>query len=128
MTAADRVTRVSSELFDSAALEGARQSRSAKQQLDHWTRVGRAVSERGSMSRKRVEATLAGNLPMSVLNTEERVVVNAEIDARIQESLRGTDYGAVLAAGGVTTVALDAEGNLVEHRPDGTTALVGHLN
>ena len=41
---ADRVTRFDADLFDSAAAEGARQSRSAKQQLDHWARVGRAVS------------------------------------------------------------------------------------
>ena len=41
---ADRVTRVAADLMDSAAAEGARQSRSAKQQLDHWARVGRAVS------------------------------------------------------------------------------------
>ena len=42
--AADRVTRVAADLMDSATAEGARQSRSAKQQLDHWARVGRAVS------------------------------------------------------------------------------------
>jgi len=41
---ADRVTRIAADLMDSAAAEGARQSRSAKQQLDHWARVGRAVS------------------------------------------------------------------------------------
>jgi hypothetical protein len=40
----DRVTRVAPDLVDSAAAEGARQSRSAKQQLDQWARVGRAVS------------------------------------------------------------------------------------
>ena len=40
---ADRVTRIAADLMDSAAAEGARQSRSAKQQLDHWARVGRAV-------------------------------------------------------------------------------------
>ena len=37
---ADRVTRFAADLVDSAAAEGARQSRSAKQQLDHWARVG----------------------------------------------------------------------------------------
>ncbi|MGZ8745786.1 MAG: TA system antitoxin ParD family protein, partial [Mycobacterium sp.] len=37
---ADRVTRFAADLLDSAAAEGVRQSRSAKQQLDHWARVG----------------------------------------------------------------------------------------
>jgi hypothetical protein len=41
----DRVTRVAADLFDSAVVQGARESRSAKQQLDHWARVGRSVSK-----------------------------------------------------------------------------------
>ena len=39
--AADRVTRFAADLVDAAAVEGARHSRSTKQQLDHWARVGR---------------------------------------------------------------------------------------
>lgn len=54
--AQDRVTRVAGDLFESAAAEGRRQSRSAKQRLDHWARVGRAVSSQYSASRRRVEA------------------------------------------------------------------------
>jgi hypothetical protein len=40
--AADRVTRVAADLYEAATDEGARQSRSAKQQLDHWAQVGHA--------------------------------------------------------------------------------------
>ncbi len=57
---ADRVTRVAADLMDSAATEGARQSRSAKQQLDHWARIGRAVSGQHSAARRKVEAALSG--------------------------------------------------------------------
>ena len=39
----DVPTRFASDLFESAQVEGARESRSAKQQLDHWARVGRSV-------------------------------------------------------------------------------------
>lgn len=119
---ADRVTRVAADLFESAAAEGARQSRSAKQQLDHWARVGRAVSNQHSAARRRVEAALSGALAVNELTVEEGVVFNAEIAASIEESLAGTHYGAQLAARGVTTVALDDNGQLVEYRPDGTTA------
>ncbi|WP_459981083.1 TA system antitoxin ParD family protein, partial [Mycobacterium avium] len=79
--AVDRVTRVASDLMDSAAAEGARQSRSAKQQLDHWARVGRAVSSQHTASRRRVEAALAGRLSTAELTLEEGVVFNAEISA-----------------------------------------------
>lgn len=121
---ADRVTRFAADLVDSAAVEGARQSRSAKQQLDHWARVGRAVSNQHTAPRRRVEAALAGELPLADLSVDEGVVFNAEISAAIDESLARTDYGRVLADRGITTVALDDAGNIVEYRPDGTSTVL----
>jgi hypothetical protein len=117
---ADRVTRIAADLMDSAAAEGARQSRSAKQQLDHWARVGRAVTSQHSVARRKVEAALAGDVSVRELTAEEGVVFNAEISAAIQEGLAGTDYGAVLAARGITTVALDDDGVIVQYQPDGS--------
>src|SRR4029077_6801974 len=117
----DRVTRVAADLVDSAAAEGARQSRSAKQQLDHWARVGRAVSSQHTASRRRVEAALAGDLALPELSVEEGVVFNAEISAAIEENLTRTHYGKALAARGISTVALNEAGAHVEHRPDGAS-------
>ena len=121
---ADRVTRFAADLLDSAAAEGARQSRSAKQQLDHWARVGRAVSSRHSAARRKVEAALAGELDLAELSEEEGVVFDAEISAAIQESLADADYGRVLAGRGITTVAVNEDGEIVEHRPDGSSVVV----
>ncbi|BDY31924.1 TA system antitoxin ParD family protein [Mycolicibacterium mageritense] len=121
---ADRVTRFAADLMDSAAAEGARQSRSAKQQLDHWARVGRAVSSRQSAARRKVEAALAGDTPLRDLTVEEGVVFNAEISAAIEENLARADYGTTLAARGVTTVALDDNGEIVQYRPDGSTTVL----
>ncbi|MEB3050276.1 ParD-like family protein [Mycolicibacter sp. MYC123] len=122
--AADRVTRFAADLVDSAAAEGARQSRSAKQQLDHWARVGRAVSAQQTAARRRVEAALAGHLDTAALTADEGVVYNAEISAAIEENLAQTNYGNLLAERGITTVALDDEGRIVEYRPDGTSVIV----
>ncbi|SOX52329.1 hypothetical protein MAAFP003_995 [Mycobacterium ahvazicum] len=121
---ADRVTRFAADLVDSAAAEGVRQSRSAKQQLDHWVRVGRAVSSQHTAARRRVEAALAGDLELSELSVEEGVVVNAEIAAAIQENLNEANYGELLAKRGVTTVALNDAGEIVEYRPDGGSAVL----
>ncbi len=101
------VTRFAADLVDAAVAEGARQSRSAKQQLDHWARVGRAVSGFDTAARRRVEAALAGQLPMRALTVEEGVAFNAEVSAAIEEKLAVTHYGRTLAAEGVATVALD---------------------
>jgi hypothetical protein len=122
---ADRVTRVAADLMESATVEGARQSRSAKQQLDHWARVGRAVSSHQSASRRRVEAAMAGEVKLDELTAEEGMVFNAEISTAIEESLAGTNYGDVLAAGGITMVALDDNGELVEYWPDGSSSVIG---
>lgn len=122
--AAERVTRVAADLMDSAAAEGARQSRSAKQQLDHWARIGRSVSAQHSAARRKVEAALAGGVELGELTTEEGAVFHAEISAAIEESLADTDYGALLAARGITTVALDESGQIVEYRPDGSSSVL----
>ena len=118
--ATDRVTRFAADLLDSAAAEGARQSRSAKQQLDHWARVGREVSSQHTAARRRVEAALTGDLELRELSDEEGVVLNAEIAAAIQES----NYGEVLAKRKITTVALNEAGEIVEYRPDGSSVVL----
>ena len=41
-----------------------------------------------------------------------------------QESLADADYGQLLAGRGIATVALTEDGQMVEHRPDGTSVLV----
>lgn len=122
--AADRVTRFAADLFDSAVAEGAHQSRSAKQQLDHWARVGRAVSGHQTASRRRVEAALSGELDTNQLSDDEGLVFNAEISAAIEESLAAAHYGETLSARGITIVALNDDGEIVELRPDGTTSVV----
>jgi hypothetical protein len=118
---ADRPTRVPSDLFDSAVVEGAKENRSAKQQLEHWARVGKAVCARQTTARRRVEAALSGSLPVERLSDEEAVVFDAEVQSRLEVRLRKTNLGAVLAAQGVTTVALNEQGELTEYRPDGTS-------
>jgi hypothetical protein len=121
---ADRPTRFASDLLESAAVEGKRESRSAKQQLDHWVRVGRSVSMHQTAARRRVVAALAGELPFADLTEPERLVANADLDASIQIQAQSVSFGDRLAAEGVTTVALDDEGALVEHRPDGSSVVL----
>lgn len=121
----DRVTRVAGDLLDSAAAEAQRSSRSTKAQLDYWARVGRAVTSQQSIPHRRVEAALRGELALSALTPEEGVVFNAETSVRIAQSLEAVDFGKRLAAEGVSTASLDAEGRLIEFRPDGSSAVIG---
>jgi hypothetical protein len=121
---ADRPPRFASDLFESAAVEGKREGRSAKQQLDYWARVGRSVSMHQTAARRRVLAARAGELPFSDLTEAERLVANADLDASIQIQALLTSFGERLPAEGMTTVALDDEGALVEYRPDGSCVVL----
>ncbi|WP_213576571.1 hypothetical protein [Rhodococcus sp. USK13] len=123
-SSADKVTRLAADLVASAMAEGERQHRTGRQQLEHWARVGRAVSSRQTAARRRVEDALAGRVPIGELGTEEGTVFNAEINAAIEEQLATAHYGTALAAQGITTVALSEDGQIVEYRPDGTHAVL----
>lgn len=80
------------------------------------------MSNSSTAQRRRVEKALSGRLPTTQLTGEEAVVFDAEITAAIEENLIGTHYGQELAAAGVTTVALDDMGNLVQYHPDDSSA------
>jgi len=45
-------------------------------------------------------------------------VFDSEVQSRLEARLRTTNLGAVLAARGVTTVALNEQGELTEYRPE----------
>jgi hypothetical protein len=121
---ADRPTRFASDLLESAAVEGKREGRSAKQQLDYWARVGRSVAMHQTAARRRVVAALADELPFSDLTEGERLVANADLDASIQMQAQLTSFGERPDAEGETTVALDDEGALVKYRPDGSRVVL----
>jgi hypothetical protein len=116
-----RTTRVAADLLEAAEIEARRESRSTREQLDHWARLGMRLSMQSTAARRRIERAVTGELPLSELPAAESDVANAELSLRISQAANRTSFADRLAAEGVTTVTLDAEGRLVERRPDGTT-------
>lgn len=119
-----RTTRVAVDLLKAAEAEAARESRSAREQLDHWARLGMRLSVQSTAARRRIERAVAGELSLSQLTPPERDVANAELSLAISEAANRMSFVDRLAAEGVTTVTLDADGQLVERRPDGTTTIL----
>jgi hypothetical protein len=115
------MTRFDNELFESAVAEGRREHRSARQQLEHWTRLGREFSAHETAARRRIAAAVRGEVPLSELSAEERVVANLELDIAIRELAAVTSFGRTLLRDGTTAVALDEQGELREFDPDGTS-------
>jgi hypothetical protein len=123
----DHMTRFEAGLFEAAVDEGLREHRSARQQLEHWTRLGRELSAHETSARRRIEAAVRGETPLASLTAEERLVANVEIDVAIRERAAGTSFGRSLLKAGVTAVGLDEHGVLREFSPDGTSRPVeGH--
>ncbi len=116
-----RTTRVATDLLDAAEAEAGRESRSVREQLDHWARLGMHLSTRSTAARRRIERAGAGGLSLGELTTDEGEVANAELSVHISETANRASFADRLAAEGVTTVVVDAGGQLIERRPDGTT-------
>ena len=108
----DRMTRLEAGLFEAAIDEGRRENRSARQQLEHWARLGRELSAHETGARRRIAAAVRGEIPLSALTTEERLVANVELDVAIRERAAITSFGRALLKEGVTAVALDDDGVL----------------
>lgn len=125
--AAAQPTRIAPDMYAAAQQAAPAESRSAAQQIDFWLRVGHGVSQQRSASRRRIDAVLAGTLPLTALRAEERLVVNAELDASIDVRAAATPLGVASTRQGRTTVALDEQGRLVEYRPDGTSTVLDKI-
>lgn len=117
--------RIDDKLYGSARVVGQASSRSAAQQVDYWVRLGRAVSMVETDARRRIEDAVAGRTPLSTLTVDERATANAEIDAVIEQRAGSVSYADILAAEGISTVSMDADGSLVRRDPDGTRVIIG---
>ncbi|MCW2838758.1 MAG: hypothetical protein JWR55_241 [Aeromicrobium sp.] len=49
---------------------------------------------------------------------------NMALGEALARAVEETHLGAILAARGITTVALDEDGRMVEYRPDGSTTVL----
>jgi hypothetical protein len=92
MVKAERVTRFDEVLFETAAAEGARQSRSARQQLEHWARLGAALSAQVESPVNRVRLALDGSLAQRDLTHDEARQFDAAVTVRIDDAVARSDF------------------------------------
>lgn len=127
MTSAGRMTRVSPDLYADAERAVDSTNRSIRQQLEHWTRLGRNMEAVSGRALRRVQAALRGDLPSEQLTADEATLFDAEVDARIEELLPVTDMSATTAGPmmtGLATQVVDGQKTLVYSLPDGRTVTV----
>lgn len=63
---------------------------------------------------------------MAEFTPVERDAFNSDVDARIDAAVDNANFGAALAAEGITTVALDDSGVLCRYLPDGSSETLSH--
>lgn len=111
----------SADLVVAADAVASKNSRSTSAQLEHWARVGKAITESGPATARQVHRALAGETDREDLDPTETLILDAEIEAGIAERMASTNYAEKRAARGLSSVALDSTGDIVELLPDGTT-------
>jgi crotonobetainyl-CoA:carnitine CoA-transferase CaiB-like acyl-CoA transferase len=69
----------------------------------------------GAATSDRVGSAIAGTTLLTNLTVEERAIVNARLNATIAAAVAAADFGEELRREGITTVALNEVGQMVEY-------------
>lgn len=105
-------TRLDEDLYEDATVTGPLSSRSAAQQLSYWARIGRAIS-RAATEEQLLELL---SKPYDELSGAQQATVRAEWAEAIARQA-SQNYAARFTAEGRSYSGLDANGNIVRHRP-----------
>ena len=79
------VRNFSPSLIDASEVAARRERRTADEQLEHWARVGRSILLSSSLTMKRVELALTGELARERLSELESTIFDAEVEAKLEE-------------------------------------------
>lgn len=112
-------TRVAADVVAAASAVAPAEHRSTAEQINHWARLGMQIERSDTLLTRHALEVAAGRAQFSTLAETERRAAHALVDARIAERAAGERFGAAARSAGLTTVALDDDGRLVEIGPDG---------
>lgn len=107
-------TRISANIAATAA------NRTMTEQINYWSRVGMQVERSASVSSRKLLAVIAGEAQFSSLESHERTLAHATIDARMAERVAEQRFGPTARKAGQVTVSIEDDGTVVEIAPDGT--------
>jgi hypothetical protein len=111
-------TRIDQELVDAAKVVGARHSRSAAQQLDHWARIGREFETAPATTRRAIDDVLSGRASYDSLPDTAQATVRATWAESIRDDVAALDLRDELTPLGEPWPEADATGSLVMRQPN----------
>lgn len=106
-------TRADADLFAAAKSEGARMSRSAAQQLNHWARLGKELEASGSLRLKDIEDVLAGKARYDDLAALDQAAARAVLDRQAEEMRKSLNFADEFREAGHSWVEADSDGGAV---------------
>ncbi|MCR1786345.1 ParD-like family protein [Nocardioides carbamazepini] len=108
-------TRLPSDVYESAAEEARRSSRTTPQQIAHWARIGRELERSPQVNHRAIEQVLAGDGSYDLLGEREQAVVRGAWSARVSALRAGLNYESEFVASGESYSEADEAGNLIVH-------------
>lgn len=117
MAKTSSVTRVDSDVVESARHFGTAMSRSVSQQVTHWARIGRELESGPSVSQREITQVLAGHRSYDDLDSEQQAVVRADWSERIEDRIGELDLAEEFSSQGRAYSELDEQGRVVRRTP-----------
>ena len=105
--------RIDGELFETARDVGARSSRSATQQLQHWARIGMELESSPRVPHALIEAVLNGDASYDELGDPAQAAVRVYWEGEIERRRLSLDLASEFSDRGVEWAEADADGNVV---------------
>jgi hypothetical protein len=113
MASSSSVTRVDSDLVESARQFGTTMSRSVSQQLTHWARIGRELETGASVTQSEIAQVLAGRRSYDDVGSEQQAVVRTDWSELIEARIGGLDFAEEFSAQSRPYSELDQDGRPV---------------
>lgn len=106
-------TRIPGDVYESAAAEASRASRTVPQQIAHWARIGRELEASPAVSQRDIKRVLAGDGSYDDLSEREQAIIRAAWGEQMAQRRASLDLAAEFRAAGETWTEADDQGNVV---------------
>lgn len=103
-------TRLPHDVYEQAAAEAQRSSRTTPQQIAHWARIGRELEQSPAVNHRAIVRVLAGDADYDTLSEREQALVRADWAEQEMATREGLNYAEQFASAGDSWSEADADG------------------
>jgi hypothetical protein len=120
--------KINDDIATAARAEAELMNRSTTEQLEYWTRIGRALERLPDVSMAKVRAVLDAGRDFDDLNADERAIALGALETLTFNPKGDRALQREKAAAGHVYTALDNAGRVVEVRPGGRRRVIADVD